>query len=487
MYARLLAAALGLGVPMVLARVLAPADFGTYKQAWLVAMTLHQILPLGMTLSLYYFVPREPEHRGAFLGQVLLFTTVAGAVAAAALLLARAPLEAHFGNPALLTALPWIAASTAFLLAGTSLDVAYNSLGKVRAGAVVRVVTEVGRGLAMVAGALWTRSVLGVLAGIAVATGLRAALGLVLLSREARLELTLRGLRRQLAYALPFGAAALLFVPQQSFHQWAVAADVDAAAFAIYAVGCFQLPIVDVLYTPVSEILQLGIGEAEKQGRRGAALALFREAVARLAFVFVPTMGVLLAVAPWLVVFLFTDRYLAAVPVMRISLLTVALSALPLDGVLRARADRRFMLVSSAAKLALTVPLVLAGLSALGMVGAIGGFVLAEAVVRAWQLHRAGRLLGAKLRGLLPWGELARFGLATAVAMPLAWGAANALPAPPFFRLAAAGIVFAAGYLGVLAWGGWLPEGFRDRARAFVPKPWRARGGGSSPSRAASA
>jgi len=487
MLARLLAAALGVSVPMVLARVLVPADFGTYKQAWLVATTLHQVLPLGMTLSLYYFVPREPERRGAFLGQALLFTTAAGAVAAAALLLARAPLDAHFGNPALRSALPWIAASTAFLLAGTSLDVAYNSLGNVRAGAAVRVLTEVGRGLAMVAGALWTHSVVGVLAGIAIATGLRAALGLALLAREARLELSRKDLRRQLAYAIPFGVAALLFVPQQSFHQWAVAAHVDAAAFAVYAVGCFQLPIVDVLYTPVSEILQLGIAEAERQGRRGAALALFREAVARLGFVFVPTMGLLLAVAPWLVAFLFTDRYLAAVPVMRVSVLTVALAALPLDGVLRARAARRFMLLSSAAKLALTVPLVLAGLSTVGVVGAIGGFVLAEAIVRGWQLRRAARLLGTGLLGVLPWGELARLALATAVAMPLAWGAANGLPAPAFFRLAAAGLAFAVAYLAVLAWGGWLPAGFRERARAVLPRPWRARGGGSSPSRAASA
>jgi O-antigen/teichoic acid export membrane protein len=466
MVARLLAAALGIAVPMVLARVLAPADFGIYKQAWLVASTLHYVLPLGMALSLYYFVPREPERRGAFLGQSLAFTAAAGGVAAAALLALDGPVRRYV--PGFAGALPWTAAATGFLLAGTTLDVAYNSLGKVRAGAAVRAVTEVGRGLAMIAGGLWTRSALGVLAGIAAATGLRAALGVALLAREARLELKLPELRRQLAYALPFGGAALLFVPQMNFHLWAVAAGVDAATFAIYSVGCFQLPIVDILYTPVSEILQLGIAESERQGRREAALALFREAVARLAFVFVPTMGLLLAVAPWLVSFLFTDRYLGAVPVMRVSVLSIALAALPLDGVLRARADRRFMLGSSAAKLAVTVPLVVGGLRASGLVGAIGGFVLAEALVRAVQLRRVARLLATGLAGVLPWRELSRLALATAASMPVAWAAARLLPAPALLRLAGAGSVFLATYLAVLAAGGWLPAGFTASVRRLA-------------------
>ena len=59
--ARLAGAALMLAVPMVLARVLLPASYGTFKQAWLVSQTLALMLPMGLTQSLYYFVPREPR------------------------------------------------------------------------------------------------------------------------------------------------------------------------------------------------------------------------------------------------------------------------------------------------------------------------------------------------------------------------------------------------------------------------------------------
>ena len=88
--ARLAGAVLTLAVPMVLARVLVPASYGTFKQAWLLTQTLALVLPMGMTVSLYYFVPREPESRDSHIAQTLWFHLALGGVAAA-LLLAGAP------------------------------------------------------------------------------------------------------------------------------------------------------------------------------------------------------------------------------------------------------------------------------------------------------------------------------------------------------------------------------------------------------------
>src|SRR3954465_1558449 len=45
-------------LPFVLARLLSPAQFGVYKQFFLIAVTTLQIMQLGMTQSLFYFVPR---------------------------------------------------------------------------------------------------------------------------------------------------------------------------------------------------------------------------------------------------------------------------------------------------------------------------------------------------------------------------------------------------------------------------------------------
>jgi O-antigen/teichoic acid export membrane protein len=305
--------------------------------------------------------------------------------------------------------------------------------------------------------------------GLALATGLRAVATWVLLLRPPGIAVHPASLARQLRYAVPFGLAFLLIIPQQQFHQYAVAATVTTAAYAIYAVGCLQLPVVDVLYTPVSEILQLGLAEEERRGvRRGPAL--FHEAVSRLSFAFLPMMALLFVVAPTLIAFLFTERYLAAAPIFRASLLGIALAALPLDGVMRARAQNRFMLAASAVKLAVTLPLVWLGLRELGPLGAMCGWIAAETIGRGILLARAGQLFGAGLRGVLPWRELSRQALAAVVAMPAAWLAVHALPGARFASLAAAGVAYAAVYLRLCFAAGWVPPEWR----ALVRLPARA-------------
>src|SRR5947207_12149800 len=142
MLARLGVAALTFAIPLVLARVLLPASYGTFKQAWLLSNTLFLVLPLGLNQSLVYFVPREPQKKAAWESHALLLTTFVG-VLAAALLLVLGPLVASlFRNPELAAVMPSVAAFTAFRLAGSSFDLALMADGRVNSSAIVAVVSE---------------------------------------------------------------------------------------------------------------------------------------------------------------------------------------------------------------------------------------------------------------------------------------------------------------------------------------------------------
>lgn len=472
LFARLAGAVVTIAVPMILARVLVPASYGTFKQAWLLASTLFLMLPMGITQSLYYFVPREPERAHRFVAQALWAHALLGALAAILLLAARPLVAAHFENPELTAQVPWIAALTAFILAGAPLDLAWNATGRIGAAAVARVATELTRALGMIAGALLTGSVQGVLAGILAAAILRAAATWLALGRSYGLRIELDALRRQIGYALPFGLAFLVLVPQQQFHQYAVGAAVSASAFAIYAVGTVQLPVVDILYTPVSELLQLGIAQADREGRpHRAALALFHEAVLQLAFAFLPIAGLLLVVAPDLLGFLFSDAYLPATPIFRVAVVSVLLAALPLDGVMRARAQNRFVLLVSVGKLAMTIPLVLGGLATLGPIGALAGWIVADATSRVVMLARTARLFEVPVRAVLPRRPLARQLGAALLAIPVGLVAAHAAGASHLARLLAAGFAFGLAYLTVVWATRGLPAGWVDLFRRRDGRP----------------
>src|SRR5687768_7443469 len=61
---RMVAFAATFFVPVVLARVLSQAEFGTYKQLFLVYATLYYVAQFGIAESLFYFVPSACRQAG---------------------------------------------------------------------------------------------------------------------------------------------------------------------------------------------------------------------------------------------------------------------------------------------------------------------------------------------------------------------------------------------------------------------------------------
>ncbi len=460
MLSRLASAGLTFVIPLVLARALTPTEYGTYKQAWLVSNTLYFVLQLGLAQSLYYFLPREPSRSGHYLTQAAVSLALLGGAAAAALQALGPEMARYFGNPELHRLAPWIALTTFSMVAGAPYDLALTAGGRIGLSATVRVLVDLARTVGLVLPAWRWHSLEGLMIGLAVSSALRVGVTWCVVLAAGRPRIDWRDLRRQFAYALPFGAAIALAIPQQQFHQYAVGAMTTAAAFAVYSVGCFQLPVVDLLYTPVSEILQVGIAQADAEGQANRVHAIFREAVAQLALAFVPLVVLLFAVAPELISLLFTPRYASAAPIFRVGVWVVPLAALPLEGVLRAKAQTRYFFWTYAAKLAVTVPLVLGLLRLLGPIGAMVGFVAAEALAKGLMLRRASRLFGTSMLGALPGPELRAYGAAALAAALPAWAIAaswSRIPGGRLAALAAAGLAFGAVYAGVLLAMGRLP------------------------------
>ncbi|HYO71531.1 MAG TPA: lipopolysaccharide biosynthesis protein, partial [Archangium sp.] len=444
--ARLLGAGLTFCIPFVLARVLGKEEYGTYFQLFLIATTLYYVLPFGVVQSLYYFLPRADEKR-PWLGQTLLYMSGAGLVAGTLVWTLLGPVARQFNNPALLEFRAPLAAYTALLLGAFPLEISLTSQGRTKHSAFVYAISEVVRTAAMVVPCLLGFGLHGMMLAVA---------GFALVRFVAAWRVVPRGTgpllrpglwREQLVYAAPFGLAMALAIPQQNAHLYMVAGAVAPALYAVYRVGCSQLPLVDLLYTPTSEVLMVRLGELEKQGRLEEGVVAFREAAGKLAFAFLPFAAFLFAAAPEFIGTFYTAEYLAAVPIFRVSVLGVVLAILPMDGVLRARGHTRSILHSYLLKAVVTVPLVWVGVKQFGLMGAVVSWAVAEVVGKFSLLVRVPAALSTpehalRIRDVIPWRELSKASLA-----------AGAAAAGVF--LLRAGTVH--------AWGG-LPEGFLWRA-----------------------
>jgi O-antigen/teichoic acid export membrane protein len=444
------ATALGFVLPLILTRLLPQAEFGTYKQVWLVVTTAYYLLQLGLAQSLYYFIPRKDGRERAWLTHASVSLLALGVFCGVALYPARFLMAAQFGNPELADFGPSMALIALFMIASSPLEISLTAEGRVRTAAWVIFLSDAVRVAASVAALLLGMGLRGFFAAYVFHGAVRFLLQCWFFFRRGRPTIDWKLFGEQLAYALPFGAAVLVDIPQRTFHQWAVGWSVDAATFAIYAQGCFQVPIINLLYAPISDILQVRLASATEPPQR---LHLFHDANLRLAAVFFPLTAGLIAAGSLFVPALFTHLYDPSVPIFRLAIAMTPFAALPLDGVLRALGQTRWLFRIFCVRLFVTVPAVLIGLKLFGLVGAMGGHVLAESALRIAMLDRVRRELETTWRAVLPWRQLAVLAAASlaACAPVVVISRLSAADPRPFLALCAAGALYGAAYLAVIA------------------------------------
>ena len=398
-----LAASFAIGI--VLARVFEPATFGIYKQFFLIYATLYGVLQLGMAESLYYFVPRASAHTGRYAANALASLALVGATLVGILVVAR-PAVASWMSPELATYAVPLALFLFFSLTSTVLEIVMVSRQKHFAAAVTYAISDIVRTALFIGPALLFGSLRAVFIGASVFGALRLAATLVALwrlcGRDLRIDVAL--LKQQLRYALPFALAVGVDVVLINYHQYVVATRFDTATFAIYAIGCLQIPLYDLIVTSTVNVLMVKMADTP---RGDAAIALWHDTVCRLAFLIFPLACLLVVGAHDLIVGLFTTTYAASVPIFVVWALTMLPAVMAVDAVLRVYAQTRFLLVMNLVRFACVASLIGGFLSSFGLIGAVGVALLALTITKTLGVARIAWLMHLGVRGALPWRRLA--------------------------------------------------------------------------------
>jgi len=301
-------------------------------------------------------------------------------------------------------------------------------------------------------------------------SALRLLAALVLLRKEFGGDFRLDpGLApAQLAYALPFALYVLVEILQSTWHQYAVSWTFDAATFAIYSVGCFQVPFVDFLATPASSVMMVRMGEEMREGRPRNALAIWLDITRKLALIFFPLVALLIVASPEIITFLFTDQYAASAPIFALWALSIALSVLQTDGVMRVHAQIGFLFRVNLVRLALVMILIRPLMTAFGLQGPVLVTLLAMGVAKGLHLRRMGQVMRLKASEWLPWPSLGAIAAVSVTSVLPVLGVRAFLGGPRFLVLVAEGAAYALTYLVLLFTTGLIDAEERAGLRRFL-------------------
>src|SRR5205814_7174290 len=99
----------------------------------------------------------------------------------------------------------------------------------------------------------------------------------------------------------------------------------EPAQFAIYSVGCFQLPLLTAFFDAVDTVLSPEAARLQNQGSYKRLINVWLNAIRVLSFCSVPVCVFLFVLRREFIVMLFTKNYLESAPIFAVNLLNLLL------------------------------------------------------------------------------------------------------------------------------------------------------------------
>jgi O-antigen/teichoic acid export membrane protein len=404
-------------LPLVLVRVLSLNEFGLYKQAFLAVNTAVWVLPLGFGMSAFYFLPRDEGRRGSVVFNVLLFNLVMGSLAGVTLWLWPSLLGVLFNAREIVDYAAPIALAILIGVVASFIEIVVIANQEARLATVFIVLSQFTKSGLLLLAAILAGTVRALVVAAVVQGTLQTLLLLIYL--RARFGDFWRRpswvtLREQLAYALPLSLSGLLLFAQTDLHNYFVAKRFDLSTYAVYAVGCFQLPLIALLAESVGAVLIPRISLLQKTEDVRAITLLIVRVMRKLAAVYFPLYGFMLVFAREFVSAVFTEQYAASWPILVINMAILPFSIVALDPAVRAFSGlSHFLLRLRIVIVVLQVAALWIVTARFGLVATISVVVSSKIVEQAILTWRAARALEVAPRDLVLLRDVVKIAIAT--------------------------------------------------------------------------
>jgi O-antigen/teichoic acid export membrane protein len=371
---RLFGYALRLVVPYFLVRQLSVADFGAYRQFFLMEVYADALFQLGLNQALYYFIPRDLRNAGAYLLNSIVMNCLIFSVAFGLLGMFSHQVSSWLNMAIVHDAFGLLAAYIAVKMLVASADAYLTARQCIRAAGLFDVAGQAMSSVACVIAAFATRDLMVVLTALAVARAIQ------LVGMVAYIQFWLHGFRAeryffgigaQIRYGFVLGMAGTLMTQLARLHDFFVSRYYGTEAYAVYSAGCTEIPVIQ-LFTQSVALVALGqFALLDQQGDWEGTRRLWRRVLTSSYAVTIPAVILFLVLARPIIGTMFTDAYLAAVPVFAIN--TVLKIGLVFNATLVLRAMRRndITIWVNAVSLVVAIPLLYAGMKVGGTVGII--------------------------------------------------------------------------------------------------------------------
>ena len=419
---QLAALALNFIMPFFLTRMLSKSAYGGYSQFNMLSLFILTVFAFGFPATLYYFEPRSSDdQRRALIGNTLL-ALMLGSLIASCLMIIPATGNILLGDSDLRTYLPIICLCVIVLMPTEVLEPLYVLLKDINFSmwyppAIIIVKVSV-----VVFCTLIFSGLQGVFTGLIITDISILCVCIFYCFIKTRKPsgskcFSLQLMKQQIKYILPFSASLLLNNLSRRLDKIICISCMTAEKYASYATAFWGIPGIQQIYNSISNVYLVSMSDAFIQDDRQQVLNLLHEMMTKLFSITLPSVLIVEIYAQEIITFVFTEKYLDAVPFFRLYSwgLIFLLSGTCL--VIRASGKMRYSLYSYCIAAAITIPGTFLGIKYYGAYGGIISALCAQLLPKFLQAAYEMHILKVSLRKYLPWSNIARITAAAFVSL----------------------------------------------------------------------
>ncbi|MCG8582530.1 MAG: oligosaccharide flippase family protein [Bacteroidales bacterium] len=402
------------GIPLILIRLLSQSEYGIFAQFYVVVFLCTGFFNLSVQSNIYFFYPTSNnKDRKSLVLHTLLFLIIMAGIAV--ILLSIPPIgNLIIGDGELLEYKHFIIIGILLYMPIYMLEPLYVVKKDILTSLVYPPLEVIFR-LSLVIGlVLLIPGLNSIFTGIIISAAACLIFVLFYVGREIgfknfSLKLFEKKLaRKQLSYSLPFGAAVSLNIFFQQFDKIICITFLSSSEFAIYAIAFYGVPGVQQVFDSLTQVYLVQMTVKYQANKINELASLYKVLVSKTFSFSLPIMLIVMLYAKKIIIFLFTENYIEAVPFFRAYIASIMIFMLAPGIILRAADKTKYTLRSYIYSSFVVIPLTYLLIKHMGMWGAMISALVSISLPRFINLAQEIKLIKSNFFHFFPWKEFAQ-------------------------------------------------------------------------------
>ncbi len=397
--------------PIFLVRIFDLTAYGQYREFVLYYFLLSGILIFSIHTNPIYFISKYPDKEKQAITHTALLLFIVSILGCVGIYLGKNLILSKTSYDFILPLILYV-----FFYVNMEFYESY-CLGKKRTDQVLyfSATRAIIRLAAILVVAYITRDVMAVIWTIVAVEAVKCLFVLVATRKLLVLRLDIPFLKEQLRYIIPLGSSTAITRVNTDLAKLVVSSTLGANVLAIYSIGNYQVPIIQVVRSSIMDVLFPEMTQASKTDR----IALWKKSTVALCFLVFPVFVVFFWFAKTVIVTLFTVNYLAAVPIFRIYLTLMLLQCFDMASPLRAMSKNKYFVIGNIIHLAVNLLLIFALFRIMGIMAPPLAFMTGVLVFTLFLGKKVLDTYKLGLRELVLWRKVLLIIFSCLITMPI--------------------------------------------------------------------